>query len=187
MLAKASAARPLATPVCEKRNTHRHNGHRADNTHTHTHTHTHTLRGVLRNRTLSLMSVTSTQCTHKHADARLTAAGPSVSAQTLSTTSPTSDFVCALCEVVAWRAGRDQCGETSCNAPDTKRAHTHNGHRADNAHTLRGVRHDTQPHAVTHTFIHSYIHTFIHSYIHTFIHSYIHTFIHSHSIFIVPS
>ena len=31
-----------------------------------------------------------------------------------------------------------------------KRVHRHNGHRADNTHTLRGVRHDTQPHAVTH-------------------------------------
>ena len=47
------------------------------------------------------------------------------------------------------RAGKGQCGETSCNAPDAKRVHRHNGHRADNTHTLRGVRHDTQPHAVT--------------------------------------
>ena len=49
--------------------TYRDNGHKADNTHTHT----HTLRGVLRNRTLSLMSVTNTQCTHKHSDTRETA------------------------------------------------------------------------------------------------------------------
>ena len=66
--------------------------------------------------------------------------------------------------------------------PQTQKKGTRkqHGHRAHNTHTLRGVRHDTQPHAVTHTFIHSYIHTFIHSYIHTFIHSYIHTFIHSY-------
>ena len=31
-----------------------------------------------------------------------------------------------------------------------KRVHRHNGHRADNTHTLRSVRHDTQSHAVTH-------------------------------------
>ena len=44
--------------------------------------------------------------------------------QNASTTSPTSDPVCTLCEVVTWRAGKCQCGETSCNAPYTKRTHT---------------------------------------------------------------
>ena len=36
--------------------------------------------------------------------------------------------------------------------PQTQKKGTHkqHGHRADNTHTLRGVRHDTQPHAVTH-------------------------------------
>ena len=36
--------------------------------------------------------------------------------------------------------------------PWTRKGNTHkqHGHRADNTHTLRGVRHDTQPHAVTH-------------------------------------
>ena len=65
------------------------------------------------------------------------------------------------------RGGKGQCGETSCNAPDAKKGtHKQHGHRSDNTHTLRGVRHDTQAHAVTHTFIHSHIHTFTHSYIH---------------------
>ena len=36
-----------------------------------------------------------------------------MSAQILSTTSPTSNPVCTLCEVVSWRAGKGQCGETS--------------------------------------------------------------------------
>ena len=36
--------------------------------------------------------------------------------------------------------------------PQTQKKGTHkqHGHRVDNAYTLRGVRHDTQPHAVTH-------------------------------------
>ena len=49
------------------------------------------------------------------------------------------------------RAGKGHCGETSYNAPDAKKGtHRHDGHQADNTHTLRGVRHDAQPHAVTH-------------------------------------
>ena len=55
VLAKASAVRPRATPPCNEKDTHRHNGHLADNT--------HSLR-VLRNRTLSLMH--SYICTFVH-------------------------------------------------------------------------------------------------------------------------
>ena len=60
---------------------------------------------------------------------------------------------CSAPRSLPWgrRAGKGQCGETSCNAPEAKNGtHKQHGHRADNTHTLRGVRHDTQPHAVTH-------------------------------------
>ena len=77
------------------------------------------------------------------------------------------------------RAGKGQCGETSCNAPDTKRAHTDTTETEQTTRTHCGVYDTTRNR--TPSLIHSFIHTFIHSYTYIYIHSHAFTCIHIHS------
>ena len=62
---------------------------------------------------------------------------------------------CVSCHTAAANRGLSRregvLAKASAVRPRAKKGHTHTRtSRADNTHTLRGVRHDTQPHAVTH-------------------------------------
>ena len=145
VLGKPSAWRPRATPRPQKR-THTHgqaDRHRAHTARCSTQPH-----AVSHECHSHAVHSTSTM-THERQHTRCVG----VCLKKASTSSPTSNPVCALCEVVNWRAGKAQCVETSRNAPSAKKdTHTRSSRQTPRTH--RAVLHAT---ARCLSFIHSFV------------------------------